>query len=152
MVYVQNKYTSDIKLNLNDGGKTTSVLFKRYQVDRLTGQVVESGYTQVEDELEARLQESKAFKNLVTTGKLVLCKEVPLTVNTLERCMQLQSENASLKQQIKQLEGENKAVKAQAKAATDELQQLREELEALKKAEAPKEAEAEPVTKKKGKK
>ena len=69
MVYVQNKYTSDIKLNLTDGGKTTSVIFKRYQVDRLTGQVVESGYTQVEDELEARLQESKAFKNLVTTGK-----------------------------------------------------------------------------------
>lgn len=134
MVYVQNKYTSDIKLNLNDGGKTTSVLFKRYQVDRLTGQVVESGYTQVEDELEARLQESKAFKNLVTTGKLVLCKEVPLTVNTLERCMQLQSENASLKQQIKQLQFE-----------IAELKKV--------KAEAPKEAAAEePVTKKKGKK
>ena len=134
MVYVQNKYTSDIKLNLNDGGKTTSVLFKRYQVDRLTGQVVESGYTQVEDELEARLQESKAFKNLVTTGKLILCKEVPLTVNTLERCMQLQSENASLKQQIKQLQFE-----------IAELKKV--------KAEAPKEAPAEePVTKKKGKK
>ena len=133
MVYVQNKYTSDIKLNLTDGGKTTSVIFKRYQVDRLTGQVVESGYTQVEDELEARLQESKAFKNLVTTGKLILCKEVPLTVNTLERCMQLQSENASLKQQIKQLQFEI----AELKKAD---------------AESPKEAEAEPVTKKKGKK
>lgn len=133
MVYVQNKYTSDIKLNLTDGGKTTSVIFKRYQVDRLTGQVVESGYTQVEDELEARLQESKAFKNLVTTGKLILCKEVPLTVNTLERCMQLQSENASLKQQIKQLQFEI----AELKKA---------------KAEPPEEAEAEPVTKKKGKK
>ena len=133
MVYVQNKYTSDIKLNLTDGGKTTSVIFKRYQVDRLTGQVVESGYTQVEDELEARLQESKAFKNLVTTGKLILCKEVPLTVNTLERCMQLQSENASLKQQIKQFQLE-----------IAELKKV--------KAEAPEEAEAEPVTKKKGKK
>ena len=133
MVYVQNKYTSDIKLNLTDGGKTTSVIFKRYQVDRLTGQVVESGYTQVEDELEARLQESKAFKNLVTTGKLILCKEVPLTVNTLERCMQLQSENASLKQQIKQFQLEI----AELKKA---------------KAEPPEEAEAEPVTKKKGKK
>lgn len=134
MVYVQNKYTSDIKLNLTDGGKTTSVIFKRYQVDRLTGQVVESGYTQVEDELEARLQESKAFKNLVTTGKLILCKEVPLTVNTLERCMQLQSENASLKQQIKQLQLE-----------IAELKKV--------KTEAPEEAAAEePVTKKKGKK
>ncbi|MBQ1296304.1 MAG: hypothetical protein IIY21_19820 [Clostridiales bacterium] len=134
MVYVQNKYTSDIKLNLTDGGKTTSVIFKRYQVDRLTGQVVESGYTQVEDELEARLQESKAFKNLVTTGKLILCKEVPLTVNTLERCMQLQSENASLKQQIKQFQLE-----------IAELKKV--------KAEAPEEAAAEePVTKKKGKK
>ena len=122
MVYVQNKYTSDIKLNLTDGGKTTSVIFKRYQVDRLTGQVVESGYTQVEDELEARLQESKAFKNLVTTGKLILCKEVPLTVNTLERCMQLQSENASLKQQIKQLQleiAELKRVKADATEEAD---------------------------------
>ncbi len=122
MVYVQNKYTSDIKLNLTDGGKTTSVIFKRYQVDRLTGQVVESGYTQVEDELEARLQESKAFKNLVTTGKLILCKEVPLTVNTLERCMQLQSENASLKQQIKQLQleiAELKKVKAEAPEEAD---------------------------------
>lgn len=134
MVYVQNKYTSDIKLNLTDGGKTTSVIFKRYQVDRLTGQVVESGYTQVEDELEARLQESKAFKNLVTTGKFILCKEVPLTVNTLERCMQLQSENASLKQQIKQFQLE-----------IAELKKV--------KAEAPEEAAAEePVTKKKGKK
>lgn len=134
MVYVQNKYTSDIKLNLTDGGKTTSVIFKRYQVDRLTGQVVESGYTQVEDELEARLQESKAFKNLVTTGKLILCKEVPLTVNTLERCMQLQSENASLKQQIKQLQLE-----------IAELKKV--------KAEAPEEADAEePMTRKKGKK
>ena len=132
MVYVQNKYTSDIKLNLNDGGKTTSVLFKRYQVDRLTGQVVESGYTQVDDELEARLQESKAFKNLVTTGKLILCKEVPLTVNTLERCMQLQSENASLKQQIKQLQLEIAELKKPVAAVTV--------------------SEAESVSKKKGKK
>ena len=119
MVYVQNKYTSDIKLNLNDGGKTTSVLFKRYQVDRLTGQVVESGYTQVDDELEARLQESRAFKSLVTSGKLILCKEVPLTVNTLERCMQLQSENASLKQQIKQLQLEIAELKKPAVTADD---------------------------------
>lgn len=134
MVYVQNKYTSDIKLNLTDGGKTTSVIFKRYQVDRLTGQVIESGYTQVDDELEAKLQESKGFKGLIASKKLVLCKEVPLTVNTLEKCMELQAENAGLKQQLQQLEGENKAVKAQAKAATEELQQLREELEALKNA------------------
>ena len=134
MVYVQNKYTSDIKLNLTDGGKTTSVIFKRYQVDRLTGQVIESGYTQVDDELEARLQESKGFKSLIASKKLVLCKEVPLTVNTLEKCMELQAENAGLKQQLQQLEGENKAIKAQAKAASEELQQVREELEALKNA------------------
>lgn len=134
MVYVQNKYTSDIKLNLTDGGKTTSVIFKRYQVDRLTGQVIESGYTQVDDELEARLQESKGFKSLIASKKLVLCKEVPLTVNTLEKCMELQAENAGLKQQLQQLEGENRAIKAQAKAASEELQQVREELEALKNA------------------
>lgn len=134
MVYVQNKYTSDIKLNLTDGGKTTSVIFKRYQVDRLTGQVIESGYTQVDDELEAKLQESKGFKGLIASKKLVLCKEVPLTVNTLEKCMELQAENAGLKQQLQQLEGENKAIKAQAKAASEELQQVREELEALKNA------------------
>lgn len=124
MVYVQNKYTSDIKLNLTDGGKTTSVIFKRYQVDRLTGQVVESGYTQVDDELEAKLQESKGFKGLVASGKLILCKEVPLTVNTLEKCMQLQSENASLKQQIKQLQleiaGYKKAAQAQAETVKEE--------------------------------
>lgn len=124
MVYVQNKYTSDIKLNLTDGGKTTSVIFKRYQVDRLTGQVVESGYTQVDDELEAKLQESKGFKSLVASGKLILCKEVPLTVNTLEKCMQLQSENASLKQQIKQLQleiaGYKKAAQAQAETVKEE--------------------------------
>lgn len=118
MVYVQNKYTSDIKLNLTDGGKTTSVIFKRYQVDRLTGQVVESGYTQVDDELEAKLQESKCFKGLVASGKLILCKEVPLTVNTLEKCMQLQSENASLKQQIKQLQLEIAGYKKAAQAET----------------------------------
>lgn len=134
MVYVQNKYTSDIKLNLTDGGKTTSVIFKRYQVDRLTGQVIESGYTQVDDELEAKLQESKGFKGLIASKKLVLCKEVPLTVNTLEKCMELQAENAGLKQQLQQLEGENRAIKAQAKAASEELQQVREELEALKNA------------------
>ena len=134
MVYVQNKYTSDIKLNLTDGGKTTSVIFKRYQVDRLTGQVIESGYTQVDDELEAKLQESKGFKSLIASKKLVLCKEVPLTVNTLEKCMELQAENAGLKQQLQQLEGENRAIKAQAKAASEELQQVREELEALKNA------------------
>lgn len=133
MVYVQNKYTSDIKLNLTDGGKTTSVIFKRYQVDRLTGQVVESGYTQVDDELEAKLQESKGFKSLVETKKLVLCKEVPLTVNTLEKCMELQAQNAGLSQQLKSVESENKALKAQAEAANQELLQLREELEALKK-------------------
>ena len=133
MVYVQNKYTSDIKLNLTDGGTTTSVIFKRYQVDRLTGQVIESGYTQVDDELEARLQESKGFKSLVASKKLVLCKEVPLTVNTLEKCMELQAENAGLNQQVKGLESENKALKAQNEAAQGELLQLREELEALKK-------------------
>lgn len=139
MVYVQNKYTSDIKLNLTDGGKTTSVIFKRYQVDRLTGQVVESGYTQVDDELEAKLQESKGFKGLVASGKLILCKEVPLTVNTLEKCMQLQSENASLKQQIKQLQleiaGYKKAAQTQAEIGTETVKE-----------------ESEPAGKKKGKK
>lgn len=118
MKYIQNNYTSDIQLNLKNesGTATTSIVFKRQATDRMTGQLVSSGYTEVEDGLFERLEVSKAFQKCLNEGKLLVCEEPPLTVNTMERLM-------AANEKIRQLTLENEALKkelASLKAGDEE--------------------------------
>lgn len=107
MKYIQNNYVSDIQLNLKNesGTATTSIVFKRQATDRMTGQLVASGYTEIDDELFERLEVSKAFQKCINEGKLVVCDEPPLTVNTMERLM-------AANEKVRQLTAENEALKA----------------------------------------
>ena len=115
MKYIQNNYTSDIQLNLKNesGTATTSGVFKRQATDRMTGQLVASGYTEIDDKLFERLEVSKAFKKCLDEGKLVVCEEPPLTVNTMERLM-------AANEKIRQLTLENEALKKELAALKDE--------------------------------
>lgn len=122
MKYIQNNYASDIQLNLKNesGTATTSIVFKRQATDRMTGQLVASGYTEIDDVLFERLEVSKAFQKCISEGKLVVCDEPPLTVNTMERLM-------AANEKVRQLTAENEALKARiaelvgvAETASDE--------------------------------
>lgn len=107
MKYIQNNYTSDIQLNLKNesGTATTSVVFRKQTTDRMTGQLVATGYTEIDDALFERLEVSKAFQKCLKESKLVICEEPPITVNTVERLM-------AANEKIKELTVENEALKA----------------------------------------
>ena len=64
MKYIQNTYSADIQIVLKqpDGRFLKNMVFARYQQDRISGQVVSDGYTEVEDADLALLQENGAFK------------------------------------------------------------------------------------------
>lgn len=114
MKYVQNVYTSDIQLNLKSatGSAVTSVVFRRQNYDRMTGQLIATGYNEIDDAIFERLQESKAFNKCVSEGKLVICDEPPITVNTVDRLMKANEEISKLRAENKALAEELAALKA----------------------------------------
>lgn len=102
MKYIQNTYSADIQIVLKqpDGRFLKNMVFARYQQDRISGQVVSDGYTEVEDADLALLQENGAFKLLVDKKKLVIKNEAPLKAGSFEQML-------DLKQRVATLEAEN---------------------------------------------
>lgn len=102
MKYIQNTYSADIQIVLKqpDGRFLKNMVFARYQQDRISGQVVSDGYTEVEDADLALLQENGAFKLLVDKKRLVIKDEAPLKAGSFEQML-------NLKQRVATLEAEN---------------------------------------------
>lgn len=136
MKYVQNTYSADIQIVLKhpDGRFLKNMVFARYQQDRISGQVVSDGYTEVEDEDLALLQANGAFKLLVDKKKLVVKNEAPLKAGSFEQMLNLkqrvatlEAENAQLKEKLaayenapKKSSGKGKAKSAEADSAADD--------------------------------
>jgi len=117
MKYIQNTYTSDIQVQLKENGHfLKSVDFGRYLIDRATGQVVNDGFTEVEDADYALLETNNAFKMVVSKGWLVVSDKAPLKAGSFEQMLEAQA-------RIKELEAENKELKeklaAYEKAGSD---------------------------------
>ena len=105
MKYVRNLYTSDIQINLQNenGRKFKSIVFARYAVDRLTGNVASDGFTEVSDEDYTYLEKSNAFKLMLKNGNLVVQDKAPLKAGSFEQMLEAQ-------QKIKELEATNAAL------------------------------------------
>lgn len=118
MKYIQNTYTSDIQIMLKkpDGRPLKSVVFARYQLDRLSGQIVSDGYTEVSDEDMELLNKNGAFKLLVDKKKLVIKNEAPLKAGSFEQMLDLKAENAALKEENAKLKEELEALKKAGKS------------------------------------
>lgn len=114
MKYIQNTYSADIQIVLKqpDGRFLKNMVFARYQQDRISGQVVSDGYTEVEDADLALLQENGAFKLLVEKKKLVIKDEAPLKAGSFEQML-------NLKQRVADLEAENAKLKEELAAYQD---------------------------------
>ena len=121
MKYIQNTYTSGIEVNIKPaaGGRPFAVHFERYKVDRLTGQVISDGYTEVEDDLFRQLEGNGAFRMCRDKGWLVVHSEAPLKAGSFEQMLELKArvaelkeENAELKARVTEREKENAELRA----------------------------------------
>lgn len=130
--YIQNTYTSDIQIVLKEDGRfLKNMVFTRYQLDKLSGQVISDGFTEVEAADFELLEQNGAFNLLVQKKKLVVKDEAPLKAGSFEQLLEL-------KTQVKTLEDENAALKeklakyeSNSAAADDGLDKLKlEELKA----------------------
>lgn len=105
--YIQNTYTADIQIVLKEDGRfLKNMVFTRYQLDKLSGQVISDGFTEVDAEDLKLLEKNGAFKLLVQKKKLVVKDEAPLKAGSFEQLLEL-------KTKVKALEDENKALKAE---------------------------------------
>ena len=105
--YIQNTYSADIQIVLKkDGRFERNVVFAHYVFNRVTGQVENDGYTEVDEELYERLKKDACFNVLVSKGKLVVKDEAPLKAGSFTQLMEM-------KAHIKELEDENKKLKAE---------------------------------------
>lgn len=125
MKYIQNTYASGIEVKVKPAdGRTVSVHFERYKVDRLNGQVLSDGYTEIEDGLYKELEKNAAFRMCRDKGWLVVHNEAPLRAGSFEQMLELKAhiqrleeENAALKEENAALKEENAALKAKLAAA-----------------------------------
>lgn len=103
--YIQNTYTADIQIVLKkDGRFERNAIFPHYVFNKLTAQVENDGYTEVDEELYERLKKDACFNVLVKKGKLVVHDEAPLKAGSFTQIMEM-------KARIKELEDENKALR-----------------------------------------
>ena len=111
MKYIQNTYTSGIEVKVKPAdGRPVSVHFERYKVDRLTGQVLSDGYTEIEDDLYKELEKNAAFRMCRDKGWLVVHNEAPLKAGSFEQML-------ALRARVAELEKENAELKAKLAAS-----------------------------------
>jgi len=118
MKYIQNTYASGIEVKVKPAdGRPVSVHFERYKVDRLNGQVLSDGYTEIEDDLYKELEKNAAFRMCRDKGWLVVHNEVPLKAGSFEQMIALRARVAELEKENAELKKENAELKAKLAAA-----------------------------------
>lgn len=116
--YIQNTHSVNIQIDLREDGRfLKSIIFQRYNTDRITGQVVSDGFTEVSDEDYARLSKSRAYGLVVKSGRLVEHDKAPLRAGSFEQILEAQ-------QRIKELEELNAQLTEKLKAAEAKIARL----------------------------
>ncbi len=129
--YIQNTYSADIQLVLKkDGRFERNVIFPHYVFNKLTSQVENDGYTEVDEELFERLQKDVCYKVLVQKGKLVVHDEAPLRAGSFTQIMEMKARIKELEEINAKLTAELEALKggkgdASTEAADDGLDKLK---------------------------
>lgn len=116
--YIQNTHSVNIQIDLREDGRfLKSIIFQRYNTDRITGQVISDGFTEVSDEDYARLSKSKAYGLVVKSGRLVEHDKAPLRAGSFEQILEA-------RQRIEELEALNAQLTEKLKAAEAKIAQL----------------------------
>lgn len=129
--YIQNTYSADIQIVLKkDGRFERNVVFSHYVFNKVTGQVESDGYTEIDEELYARLQKDACYKVLVQKGKLIEHDEAPLKAGSFTQILEMKARikeleeiNAKLTAELAELKGEKGD--ASTEAADDGLDKLK---------------------------
>ena len=118
MKYIQNTYSADIGITLKENGRFLKTMtFARYQLDKVSGQVVSDGFTEVEDEDLKLLEKNGAFQLLIQKGKLVVKDEAPLKAGSFEQMLALKAQVKEQEETIAALRAEIAELKGGKKAA-----------------------------------
>ena len=111
--YVQNTYTADIQIIAKVEGRQKNYTFAHYQRDKISGQVISDGFTEVTDADLEILNANGAFKLLVDKKRLILKDEAPLKAGSFEQLLDLKAKVkeqeetiAALRAEIAELKGE----------------------------------------------
>lgn len=116
--YIQNTHSVNIQIDLREDGRfLKSIIFQRYNTDRITGQVISDGFTEVSDEDYARLSKSRAYGLVVKSGRLVEHDKAPLRAGSFEQILEA-------RQRIEELEKLNAELTEKLKAAEAKIAQL----------------------------
>jgi hypothetical protein len=135
-VWIQNNHSGDIliraKTEAEGTGRIniTERLFGCYRIDRMTGQVRHSGYTELAGAEYTFLREhSPLFKKFLDEARLTKYDTAPPgAVNAAEQLILLRAENAQLK---KELDAAKKAGGGDVTGLTGEIEALRAELDTV---------------------
>ena len=114
--YIQNTYTADIQIVLKkDGRFERNAVFPHYVFNKLTAQVENDGYTEVDEELYERLKKDACFNVLVDKGKLVVHDEAPLKAGSFTQIMEMKARIKELEETNAKLTAELEELKKGAK-------------------------------------
>lgn len=114
--YIQNTYTADIQIVLKkDGRFERNAIFPHYVFNKLTAQVENDGYTEVDEELYERLKKDACFNVLVDKGKLVVHDEAPLKAGSFTQIMEMKARIKELEETNAKLTAELEELKKGAK-------------------------------------
>lgn len=114
--YIQNTYTADIQIVLKkDGRFERNAIFPHYVFNKLTAQVENDGYTEVDEELYERLKKDACFNVLVNKGKLVVHDEAPLKAGSFTQIMEMKARIKELEETNAKLTAELEELKKGAK-------------------------------------
>lgn len=114
--YIQNTYTADIQIVLKkDGRFERNAIFPHYVFNKLTSQVENDGYTEVDEELYERLKKDACFNVLVQKGKLVVHDEAPLRAGSFTQIMEMKARIKELEETNAKLVAEIEELKKGAK-------------------------------------
>lgn len=114
--YIQNTYAADIQIVLKkDGRFERNAIFPHYVFNKLTSQVENDGYTEVDEELYERLKKDVCFNVLVKKGKLVVHDEAPLRAGSFTQIMEMKARIKELEEINTKLTAELEELKKGAK-------------------------------------
>jgi hypothetical protein len=123
--YIQNTYTADIQIITKVDGRQRNYIFAHYQRDKISGQVISDGFTEVtEDDLKV-LNTNGAFKLLIDKKRLILKDEAPLKAGSFEQLLDLKAKVKEQAEIIEALRAEIAELKGEKGGADDGLDKLK---------------------------
>lgn len=137
MVYVKNNKKYTISFTVMVKGKQKKFIFPCYLQYKDTGNIVDTGVTDLEDaEYDTLVKDVPQFASLIKKGVLAKTQKTG-AVQVADKVNSLAKENAELKKQLAKKDAQlTKPVSSATEEQIKEIKDLKSQLEALKKKDA----------------